>query len=551
MNKNLYLGPDWLFHYNRFYDAAQQIKEGNFQYFISMYGFSQSARIVNAFYGPMFAYLQGLILLLCGSWLKYQLVSNFLITFLSAISMLVLLIKTRNRLPVSLILSITYATFYVVQSWSFNQAFGSWGAAIIPLGVLAGTKFITDVNHFKTIPWLVLTMTLAIQVHLLTALFLIAILSIFFIIGFIQSNDKKNLFVSVLIAAIITIFTTANVWYPLLETSIENQLLRPFVNADMESSAIRLFIDKPANHLTMATFGLFVFQYLLLLFIKVGKLNKIVTFQSFVFFILSSRIIPWNEIAPKFPALMMLQFPSRLFLPAIVLGVLSVALSVESLFEDRQKQLKKSYIVYMILIGLCLMGIKIQHDSANEKLTFWKTDTLQPKIYHTVFKEEEPNLLRQSFDKEAGLNKPLTLIVKATHDYLPVKNNDITLDEDFNPAGEYKNAIINNPLDKDISKEVKDRQLKLEWESENNQEAVLPIIVYKRTQLILNGEALAKDEFKTNKIGALVVNPKVGDNVLTVQYNASPLFRYMMVVSFLSWFALIFLWARNLLIRER
>jgi len=47
-NKNLYLGYDWIFHYNRFYDAAQQIKEGNFQYFISMYGFSQSGRIINA-----------------------------------------------------------------------------------------------------------------------------------------------------------------------------------------------------------------------------------------------------------------------------------------------------------------------------------------------------------------------------------------------------------------------------------------------------------------------------------------------------------------------
>ncbi|MDN6640618.1 MAG: hypothetical protein L0L10_07525 [Tetragenococcus sp.] len=547
MNKNLYLGPDWVFHYNRFYDAAQQIKEGNFQCFISMYGFSQSGRIVNALYGPMFAYLQGLILLLCGSWLKYQIVSNFLITFLSGISMFTLLLKTKIRLSVSLILAVTYTTFYIVQSWSFNQAFGSWGAVIIPLGVLAGTKFITNENYFKTIPLLVLTMTLAIQVHLLTALLLIATLSIFFIAGFIQTKDKKNLLISVLIAAVITVFTTANVWYPLLETSIENQLLRPFVNADMESSAIRLALNNPANHLTIASFGLFIFQYLLLLFVKVGKLNKIVTFQSFVFFILSSKIIPWNEIAPKFSTITMLQFPSRLFLPAVILGALSVALSIESLFEGGQKKFKKTYIVYAILIGLCLLGIKVQHDSANEKLASWKTDTLQPKIYHTVFKENDPSLLRQSFDKEAGLNKALILIVKATHDYLPAKNKNIILDEDFNPAGEYKNAVINNPLNKELSKKVEDHQLKLEWEAEDGSEALLPIIVYKRTQLSLNGEVLAKNEFKTNEIGALIVAPKTGNNELTVQYNTSPLFRYMMVISFLSWLILIFLWVRNLL----
>ena len=69
-NQNLYLGYDWIFHYNRFYDAAQQIKEGNFQYFISMYGFSQSGRIINALYGPIFAYVNGLLLLICGPWFK-------------------------------------------------------------------------------------------------------------------------------------------------------------------------------------------------------------------------------------------------------------------------------------------------------------------------------------------------------------------------------------------------------------------------------------------------------------------------------------------------
>lgn len=66
------LGPDFLFHYNRFYDTAMQIKTGNFQYFISTYGFQQSGRIVNALYGPIFAYLQGLLLLLSKTWYNYQ-----------------------------------------------------------------------------------------------------------------------------------------------------------------------------------------------------------------------------------------------------------------------------------------------------------------------------------------------------------------------------------------------------------------------------------------------------------------------------------------------
>ena len=57
--RKVILGSDSIFHYNRFYEAAMQLKNGNFSYFLSLYGFQQSGRIVNALYGPFFAYLQG------------------------------------------------------------------------------------------------------------------------------------------------------------------------------------------------------------------------------------------------------------------------------------------------------------------------------------------------------------------------------------------------------------------------------------------------------------------------------------------------------------
>src|SRR5699024_2092574 len=108
-NQNLYLGYDWIFHYNRFYDAAQQIKEGNFQYFISMYGFSLLSCIINVLYGLIFAYVNGLLLLICGSWFKYQLLSNFLITFLSAMSLFTMLIKNKVRVNISVVFSVFYS----------------------------------------------------------------------------------------------------------------------------------------------------------------------------------------------------------------------------------------------------------------------------------------------------------------------------------------------------------------------------------------------------------------------------------------------------------
>ena len=70
LTRKVILGSDSIFHYNRFYEAAMQLKNGNLSYFLSLYGFQQSGRIVNALYGPFFAYLQGGLILI-----KWHLVS--------------------------------------------------------------------------------------------------------------------------------------------------------------------------------------------------------------------------------------------------------------------------------------------------------------------------------------------------------------------------------------------------------------------------------------------------------------------------------------------
>ena len=58
---------DTAFHFHRFYDTNQQIKNHNFSYFQMNYGMGESGRIVNALYGPFFAYIMGFLLLFCSS----------------------------------------------------------------------------------------------------------------------------------------------------------------------------------------------------------------------------------------------------------------------------------------------------------------------------------------------------------------------------------------------------------------------------------------------------------------------------------------------------
>ena len=96
--RKVILGSDSIFHYNRFYEAAMQLKNGNFSYFLSLYGFQQSGRIVNALYGPFFAYLQGGLILISGTWFRYQIVSRVLLHILAESSMYALLTLCNNIL---------------------------------------------------------------------------------------------------------------------------------------------------------------------------------------------------------------------------------------------------------------------------------------------------------------------------------------------------------------------------------------------------------------------------------------------------------------------
>ncbi|WP_103083961.1 hypothetical protein, partial [Tetragenococcus halophilus] len=463
-NKNLYLGYDWIFHYNRFYDAAQQIKDGNLQYFISMYGFSQSGRIINALYGPMFAYLNGLFLLISRSWFSYQLFSNFLITFLSASSMFWLLIKNKIRIPISLIFSIMYSSFYMIQSWTFNQSFGNWGAFILPLVVLAATRFLRESYSKKDLAFLAFVMTLAIQIHVLTVLFSVIILIPFFVFGFLHSKNKKTLFMYTFIAALATIFMTANVWYPLLEVNMENQLMRPAVVWNMENHAVRLDLFKPYKDFSLVVCLLFIGQFLAAIYSKMNILNRLTTITSFGLFALSSKVFPWNDITDKFPSISIIQFPGRLLLPAVVLIILALSLSMETILDNKGTRIDKRIIIYPILFLMLLGSVKGHMDYSNKELQNWKGTELFSSTKNVIFKTKDLESLRNSF-KAKDLGAPFRLIKKRNSDYLPVADKSLAYDKDFHPYGKQKRTIIENPINEKLTKKVKNHQLVISWRS--------------------------------------------------------------------------------------
>src|SRR5699024_6679421 len=201
-------------------------------------------------------------------------------------------------------------------------------------------------------------MTLAIQIHVLTSLFAVMVLMIFFIAGLIYSSKKMNLLLKVVLAAGATVLMTANVWYPLFEVNHENQLMRPAVVMNMEQHALSLDIIRPFHDLSLVVLLLFVIQFLLAIYGNTSKITKLVIVAAFIFFGLSSKVSPWNPLAAKFPAFTMIQFPSRFLLPAIVLIILSLALSFERLLKENTKS--KYILVYLALIVLSVGAVNDQ-----------------------------------------------------------------------------------------------------------------------------------------------------------------------------------------------
>ncbi|TBV25789.1 hypothetical protein E0E55_13950, partial [Enterococcus faecium] len=47
--RSIILGTDVMFHLNRFFETAKQLETGKFNYFLSLFSFNSSGRIVNAF----------------------------------------------------------------------------------------------------------------------------------------------------------------------------------------------------------------------------------------------------------------------------------------------------------------------------------------------------------------------------------------------------------------------------------------------------------------------------------------------------------------------
>lgn len=539
-DKGVVLGADFLFHYNRFYETAMQIKEGNFSYFISLYSFQESGRIINALYGPAFAYFQGLLVLLSGTWFNYQVLSKILLGTLAGFSLNQLLSTVGIRKSIRLPLSLLFITTSAIQYWWMVQGFSSWGAALFPLCFIPAVKVLQTGKIDKI--YLGGSVALMAQVHVLSTFFLVISYLPCFLYVWWKSKEKWHFISDGLIAVGIYFLLTPNIILPLVELYATNSLKAPFVNQDLaKESTTWLKWTYLVTPLPLIVILLGNLWGLLKTGNKGTEIFKLVGLTYLIFLVASTNIFPWQLFEGRGVGIVdLIQFPFRFFFYSIALLFLLVGLQLMTVTTTWQKRGIVTLFCFTLLAGGQVMY-------QTKSVTHLYYQGIYPEERHTVRSGTDQEIKNAFHDKE--LSHLLLLMQKSTPDYIPKKpiNSLFTLPipENKNYYNMYMDYIILN--NKRVTKERIGSQLELSWQASEGEEVLLPIVAYKRSQLVLNGKKLDKKLLRFTALGTPLVGSKEGDNRLLLSYDIPNWLMPVFVLTTISWLIYSYFFVRQIL----
>lgn len=523
-NRAMIIGSDTIFHFNRFYDTAMQIKHGNFQYFISMYGFQESGRIVNALYGPVMSYVQGALVLISPSWFGYQIISNSCLYFLASLSLYLLLRKAHIAIIYRLPLSLFYLTTYAIQYWTLRQGFSSWGAALFPICLIPLIDLVEkkSLDPIKT----ALAIALMCQVHMLSALLLILVYACFYILSVFNTTKvlRIQLLKQAALSVVVFIPLVLNVFYSFVIIYLKNNIAQPFVNPVMANTTIfkgsSYWLFSPILLLMVIAFVVLkTFYYW---HHKGFDLLSVTATSCGLLFLLCTDIFPWKILNSTHIKLVeVIQFPFRFFVPFIVLLLLTLGIILQ---HSQSKSLRFGLLSYGILL-LSLFQVILSNNAA---LNQWhnKRDYLNSNV-HTYFVSDDAQKVKKSFfikDKSTALKN----IVKATPDYLPVKSGKVTGKYDM-----YHHQVLKKQTH--FKKSIFKNKLLVEWQGDRERYIQIPVVKYTNTILFLNQKSVRHNQIILSKIGAVSIKQVKGNNRLLVYYRNDNLLILILLITFISW----------------
>ncbi|MCD7125670.1 cell division protein [Limosilactobacillus agrestis] len=527
VSHSVILGTDSIFHFNRFYDAAKQIQQLNFSYFQSNYSFQQSGRIINAVYGPLFAYLNGAILGVVGTWYQYQIVTTFIVYLVGGIGMYQLGIRVHCKRTFAIICALIYMNIGWLPRWELAQNMNAWGAALAPYMVICGVRMLQD--HQKPVNWLQLMtlMTIIIQVHMLSSLFFVVTLIPFFIIGLIITTNRKKMWCETLKAVGGTVILTANVWGALLMLNLHNNIAHPADFSLADNVLLPSIFSNTRDYLIYAMWILFIFQLIYVLFtFKKSLINTILTLLGSLILLLSSFLTPWSLFQDVIPALgHTLQFPNRLTIIAFPLLLAGVGISATTLDKKVQERgLQNQLITGILLLMVFLVFTPTTIDVYKRAARYDSEIVLNSFSAITRVSENKAALRHSVHDLYPG--QLLTMVEKRSPDYLPIPKK--YMNQKYVRSYAYEGQIINE-AHKYTHTVLSHGGLQLSWEAGKAGKVRLPIITYYESQLTVNGHLL--HHYQRSSVGAPYIRQRKGKNTVTLYFKQARWFTALLAIS--------------------
>ncbi|WP_429970362.1 MFS transporter [Fructilactobacillus sp. Tb1] len=551
LSGNVIVGYDTFFHFNRIYDTAMQIEHQRFSYFMANYGYVQSGQIVNAVYGPYMAYFLGFLLFITHSWVNFELLSDFILLFVSGIGAFTLF----RRLKINYILATAGAIIFLSQNfttyWITSSAFLDWGSMMLPFAVMIGLDLL-DGSPKKIHVTLALVVAILIEMHILSAVITVLMLIPFFIVGILRSTEKMQYLKRVCLNAGLALLLGANYFAAFANVFGSNHLISPFRVQSLQSGGMQF----SSNTLMQGGMGIVfiiivIAQIIFILFnLNRSKLNAMFTIIGLAFFALSSELFPWDAIGKSFPVFLdFLQFPSRFYAVAAIMLLTGFLLSVNQFMgQVRFKAVKKIYgglVIVLAMVSVFVGMANIRQQLNNN----WKDYNIAPQAgvyaqhllpYGYYAKQVSNEGIRKDFQKN-DLHLALADSIRSNTDYLP---NHSKLRQPSNLQDLYKNQLTDNTA---FNKEhQKDGSMKVSWHSRQKRMTMIPEVVYHDSVVKLNGHRLqpaktlvngqyTPGKFQLSQIGGLYVPAKVGHNELNVKYQEPFYVKMAIMASLLGW----------------
>lgn len=524
------LGTDSIFHFNRFYDAAKQIQQGNWSYFQSNYSFQQSGRIINAVYGPLFAYLNGILLGILGTWFRYQVISSFLVYFIGGVGMYQLATKVHACRRIALLVSLIFLCIGWLPRWELAQNMNAWGAALAPYMIMVGITMITD--HDRPVHWLSLMtlMTVIIQIHLLSSIFFTLTLVPFFIIGLILSTKQGQILWDTVKAVMGTVILTGNVWGALLMLNLHNHIAQP-APFDMQINALTPSqFTSTREYLIYFCWILFALQLVYVIFtFKRSLVNDTVTIMGTIILLISSTWFPWESIQKAVPILQTtLQFPNRLTVIAYPLLLVGIAMSCQQLIDAAPHDRLRLRLVSGLLLFTLFQVVIPTTTSVFRRTAIYESDEVLNTSTALAWVTNNSKSLRRSVHTDYP-GQLLMKVEKRAPDYLPIPKK--YLNRTYVRSYAYQDQVIRHAKDFKHTVLPKGR-LCLSWNAKRSGKVRLPIITYQESRLTVNGHRLR--HFQRSRVGAPYVYQQRGHNTAILSFHQSAWFNVLLAVSLIG-----------------